>query len=111
VIDVSDDALDLKAPGPKSEAYNALRDRATRQVYILVQFHLVAFLLPLVYFTYRLAELTSGKVFFTAGKDLERYVVLGLPQSPPRYIDIRIPIPGRFIRTWLFPGGVEPLTS
>jgi uncharacterized protein with von Willebrand factor type A (vWA) domain len=28
-----------------------------------------------VQFAYRLAELTSGKVFFTAGRDLERYVV------------------------------------
>ena len=28
-----------------------------------------------VHFAYRLAELTAGKVFFTAGKDLERYVV------------------------------------
>jgi uncharacterized protein with von Willebrand factor type A (vWA) domain len=28
-----------------------------------------------VHFAYRLAELTSGKVFFTAGRDLERYVV------------------------------------
>jgi uncharacterized protein with von Willebrand factor type A (vWA) domain len=28
-----------------------------------------------VQFAYRLAESTSGKVFFTAGKDLDRYVV------------------------------------
>ena len=28
-----------------------------------------------VHFAYRLAEMTAGKVFFTAGRDLERYVV------------------------------------
>ena len=28
-----------------------------------------------IHFAYRLAESTTGRVFFTAGKDLDRYVV------------------------------------
>ena len=46
-----------------------------------------------VQFAYRLAESTAGRVFFTAGRDLDPLRRLGLPEPPPR--DRRLDAGGR----------------
>jgi len=68
----------LYPPDPRTEESTMREGRLCRREGIAINI----FLLPTwmqssedVHFAYRLAELTSGKVFFTAGRDLERYVV------------------------------------
>jgi uncharacterized protein with von Willebrand factor type A (vWA) domain len=68
----------LYPPDPRTEESTMREGRFCRREGIAINI----FLLPTwmqssedVHFAYRLAELTSGKVFFTAGRDLERYVV------------------------------------
>jgi uncharacterized protein with von Willebrand factor type A (vWA) domain len=68
----------LYPPDPRTEESTMREGRLCRREGIAINI----FLLPTwmqssedVQFAYRLAELTSGKVFFTAGRDLERYVV------------------------------------
>ena len=68
----------LYPPDPRTEEATMREGRLCRREGIAINI----FLLPTwmqssedVHFAYRLAELTSGKVFFTAGRDLERYVV------------------------------------
>jgi uncharacterized protein with von Willebrand factor type A (vWA) domain len=68
----------LYPPDPRTEEATMREGRLCRREGITINI----FLLPTwmqssedVHFAYRLAELTSGKVFFTAGRDLERYVV------------------------------------
>ncbi len=68
----------LYPPDPRTEEATMREGRLCRREGVAINI----FLLPTwmqssedVHFAYRLAELTSGKVFFTAGRDLERYVV------------------------------------
>ncbi len=68
----------LYPPDPRTEQSTMREGRLCKREGITINI----FLLPTwmqssedVHFAYRLAELTSGKVFFTAGRDLERYVV------------------------------------
>jgi uncharacterized protein with von Willebrand factor type A (vWA) domain len=68
----------LYPPNPRTEESTMREGRLCKREGIAINI----FLLPTwmqssedVHFAYRLAELTSGKVFFTAGRDLELYVV------------------------------------
>jgi uncharacterized protein with von Willebrand factor type A (vWA) domain len=68
----------LYPPDPRTEESTMREGRLCRREGIAINI----FLLPTwmqssedVHFAYRLAEMTAGKVFFTAGRDLERYVV------------------------------------
>ncbi len=68
----------LYPPDPRTENATMREGRLCRREGITINI----FLLPTwmqsredVHFAYRLAESTAGKVFFTAGRDLERYVV------------------------------------
>ena len=68
-----------------------------------------------VQFAYRLAQTTAGRVFFTAGKDLDRYVVWDYLQPSPRrcrLVPVQVREPGwRYPVLSEWPGGIRRNSS
>ena len=68
----------LYPPDPRTEAatmregHRCLREQITINIFLLPSWSQSS---EDVQFAYRLAESTRGRVFFTAGRDLDRYVV------------------------------------